>query len=121
MLSGSKPTLDGSLEAPGLGAAVTVERDRLGIPTIRATTRADLAYALGLTRTRRIDSSRWTSLAGSLLASCLEMFGAVRYRAGHEGAAVPIPLSRSGKSSPKRPRDQRAALEGVYTRRECGH
>jgi penicillin amidase len=47
LLVGSEPKLDGTLKAPGLGASVRVERDSLGIPTILATTRADLAYGLG--------------------------------------------------------------------------
>ena len=47
LLAGSKPTLDGALKVPGLGAAVTLSRDSLGVPTIVATTRADLAYGLG--------------------------------------------------------------------------
>ena len=47
MLSGSKPKLDGAASAPGLGASVTITRDSLGIPTIVASTRADLAYGTG--------------------------------------------------------------------------
>ena len=47
MLSGSKPTLDGTVAAPGLGASVKISRDSLGIPTIEASTRADLAYGTG--------------------------------------------------------------------------
>ena len=47
LLVGSKPTLDGTLNAPGLGASVRISRDSLGVPTIVAATRADLAYGLG--------------------------------------------------------------------------
>jgi penicillin amidase len=47
LLAGSEPKLDGTLKAPGLGAAVSISRDSLGIPTIVAATRADLAYGLG--------------------------------------------------------------------------
>src|SRR5512144_2718731 len=47
LLAGSKPTLDGTLKAPGLGASVSISRDSLGVPTIVAKTRADLAYGLG--------------------------------------------------------------------------
>ncbi|MFQ5599880.1 MAG: penicillin acylase family protein, partial [Candidatus Krumholzibacteriia bacterium] len=46
-LSGSLPRLDGELRADGLGAAVTIERDALGIPTIRGESRRDVAFALG--------------------------------------------------------------------------
>ena len=46
-LTGSLPLLDGVITAKGLSAPVTVERDGLGIPTIRAANRIDLAYATG--------------------------------------------------------------------------
>src|SRR5262249_44028412 len=46
-LSASLPTLDGNLEAAGLGAPVEVERDSLGVPTIRGENRKDIAYATG--------------------------------------------------------------------------
>ena len=47
LLTGSEPKLDGTLKVPGLGASVSIARDSLGVPTILATTRADLAYGLG--------------------------------------------------------------------------
>ena len=37
--------LDGSLELEGLVAPVSIERDALGIPTLRATNRSDLSRA----------------------------------------------------------------------------
>ena len=46
-LSASLPTLDGNLEAAGLERPVEVERDSLGIPTIRGENRKDIAYATG--------------------------------------------------------------------------
>lgn len=46
-LRASLPQLDGSATVAGLGAAVTVERDALGVPTIRGATRVDVARALG--------------------------------------------------------------------------
>lgn len=46
-LRASLPQLDGSAQVAGLGAAVTVERDALGVPTVRGTDRADVARALG--------------------------------------------------------------------------
>src|SRR5687767_15507367 len=46
-LSASLPRLDGQLQLAGLGAPVTVERDGLGIPTIRGRSRADVARATG--------------------------------------------------------------------------
>ncbi len=47
VLRGSLPTLDGTVAASGLSSAVTIERDSLGVPTITATNRVDLAYATG--------------------------------------------------------------------------
>ena len=41
------PPLDGEAALSGLSATVTVERDALGVPTIRGATRADIARALG--------------------------------------------------------------------------
>jgi penicillin amidase len=46
-LSASLPTLDGNLEAAGLERPVEVERDSLGVPTIRGENRKDIAYATG--------------------------------------------------------------------------
>jgi len=43
----SLPPLDGSRPLPGLAAAVKVERDARGVPTITGTTRADVARATG--------------------------------------------------------------------------
>lgn len=46
-LRSSRAQLDGSAPLAGLGAAVTVERDALGIPTIQGEARADVFRALG--------------------------------------------------------------------------
>jgi penicillin amidase len=43
----SLPQLDGPATLAGLGAAVTVERDALGVPTLRGASRPDVARALG--------------------------------------------------------------------------
>ena len=43
----SLPALAGERRLPGLTAAVTVERDALGVPTIAGSTRGDVARALG--------------------------------------------------------------------------
>src|SRR5690348_13631748 len=43
----SVPQLAGEQAVPGLSAPVTVERDALGVPTIRAESRMDAARALG--------------------------------------------------------------------------
>ena len=47
LLTGSLPQLDGQIVAQGLTDDVTIERDTLGIPTIRAANRNDLAFATG--------------------------------------------------------------------------
>lgn len=46
-LSASLPALDGSAALPGLSAPVRIERDALGVPRIRAASRADAARAMG--------------------------------------------------------------------------
>jgi penicillin amidase len=46
-LRASLPLLDGNARVTGLGAAVTIERDALGVPTIRGDSRVDVARALG--------------------------------------------------------------------------
>lgn len=46
-LRSSLPRLDGAATVPGLAAEVTVERDALGMPTIRARDRVDATRALG--------------------------------------------------------------------------
>ena len=47
VLRASLPQLDGSLRSAGLAAPVKIERDRLGVPTLTAANRVDLAYATG--------------------------------------------------------------------------
>ena len=44
----SLPQLDGATQIPGLSKPVEVQRDRLGIPSIRGASREDVARALGL-------------------------------------------------------------------------
>jgi penicillin G amidase len=46
-LQNSLPQLSGTISLPGLDAAVTVDRDGYGIPTLTAGSRADAARALG--------------------------------------------------------------------------
>ncbi len=46
-LRASLPQLEGTTRVDGLAAEVTVERDALGVPTLRGQDRADLARALG--------------------------------------------------------------------------
>ncbi|MBE0564865.1 MAG: penicillin acylase family protein, partial [Krumholzibacteria bacterium] len=44
---GSLPRLDGERRVAGLGVAVTVTRDSLGVPDVAAADRRDAALALG--------------------------------------------------------------------------
>jgi penicillin amidase len=46
-LDESLPTLDGEVRLAGLSAPVTVERDDLGVPTVRGSSRTDVARATG--------------------------------------------------------------------------
>jgi penicillin amidase len=75
VLHASLPPLDGTMTSPGAGAAVTVERDALGIATVAAADRIDLAYGTGFVhgqdRFFQMDLSR--RLAAGELA---ELFGA---------------------------------------------
>jgi penicillin amidase len=72
----SLPRLDGTVNAPALGAQATIERDSRGIPVIAATTRTDLAYALGFAHaqdrffqmdlSRRLAAGELSELFGTL-------------------------------------------------------
>ena len=76
LLRGSLPQLDGELHAPGLTAPVHIARDALGVPTIEASGRADLAYGTGFAHGQ--DRFSQMDLARRLAAGELaELFGAV--------------------------------------------
>lgn len=70
----SLPPLDGTIPVAGLGAAVKIERDALGIPTITGATRLDVARATGFVHAQdrffQMDLSR-RSGAGEIA----ELFG----------------------------------------------
>ena len=70
-LRASLPILDGDARLPGLSAPVIVERDALGVPTIRGANRADVARALGFVHAQdrffKMDVMR-RSAAGELAA-----------------------------------------------------
>jgi penicillin G amidase len=76
VLRASLPQLDGDLHRLGLVAAVTIDRDALGVPTIEAANRVDLAFATGFVhgqdRFFQMDVSRRFA-AGELS----EVFGSV--------------------------------------------
>ena len=76
LMRGSLAQLDGERVVAGLGAAVRVERDDLGVPTITGATRADVARAMGFVHAQdrffQMDLLRRTG-AGELA----ELFGTV--------------------------------------------
>jgi penicillin G amidase len=76
VLRASLPQLDGDVHEAGLTAPVRIGRDRLGVPTIDAANRTDLAYATGFVhgqdRFFQMDLSR--RLAAGELA---ELFGKI--------------------------------------------
>jgi penicillin amidase len=82
-LSASLPTLDGILAVAGLERPVAVERDSLGIPTIRGENRKDIAYATGFVHAQdrffQMDTLRRRA-AGELS----ELFGPVTLPADRE-------------------------------------
>jgi penicillin amidase len=77
-LRASLPTLDGAVAANGLTHSATIERDALGIPTITAADRLDLAYATGYAHaqdrffqmdlSRRLAAGELTPLFGGVAA-----------------------------------------------------
>ncbi len=71
LLAGSLPLLDGHLKAAGIDTVVTIERDKLGVVTVTAQDRTDLAWATGFvhgqTRFFQMDLQRRMA-AGELAA-----------------------------------------------------
>ena len=92
-LSASLPTLDGNLEATGLEHPVEVERDSLGIPTIRGENRKDIAYATGFVHAqdRFFQMDTLPTAAGELS----ELFGQATLPADRGGARSPFPEARA--------------------------
>jgi penicillin amidase len=82
-LCASLPTLDGNFEAAGLERPVEVERDSLGVPTIRGENRKDIAYATGFVHAQdrffQMDTLRRRA-AGELS----ELFGPVTLQSDRE-------------------------------------
>ncbi|MBK9241172.1 MAG: penicillin acylase family protein [Acidobacteria bacterium] len=95
-LGRSLPQLDGTLTVAGLSAPVTVDRDALGVPTIKGSTRLDVARALGFIHAQdrffQMDLSRRRA-AGELSelfgrAALTTDQGARLHRFRHRAAAV---------------------------------
>jgi len=79
-ITGSLPRLEGEIQVAGFDAEVTIERDALGVPTIRGSNRRDVARALGFVHAQerffQMDLLRRQG-AGELS----ELFGAVTLEA----------------------------------------
>jgi penicillin amidase len=80
---GSLPQLEGEVRLAGLTAAVTIDRDAIGVPTIRGESRADVALALGFLHAQdrffQMDLLRRKG-AGELS----ELFGAATFEADRD-------------------------------------
>ena len=113
VLRSSLPTLDGTIHAAGLAGPATVARDSLGVPTITATNRVDLAYATGFAHgqdrffqmdlSRRLAAGELSELVGSIALEQDEAARRFRFR----GVAREVVRQA--------PPEQRALLE-AYTR-----
>jgi penicillin amidase len=113
LLSASLPALEGERKAAGLGAAVSIERDALGIPTITAATRADLAYGTGFAHAQdrffQMDLSR--RLAGGELS---ELFGAVALE--HDRRARKFLFRAVARESLRQATDEQRTILEAYAR-----
>jgi penicillin amidase len=108
-LSASVPSLDGHLAAAGLERPVEVERDSLGIPTIRGENRKDVAYATGFVHAQdrffQMDTLRRRA-AGELS----ELFGPATLPADRE-ARVHRFLARAGGEFNNLQKDEKELLQ----------
>lgn len=102
----SLPELDGQIRAAGLAAPVTITRDRLGVPTISASSRTDLAYATGFVHaqdrffqmdlSRRFAAGELSELVGKAALQQDETTRKLRFRAlSREVLAEATPQERS--------------------------
>jgi penicillin amidase len=89
-LRASLPQVDGQAALPGLGAAVTVQRDALGVPTIRGQGRLDVARATGFVHaqdrffqmdlTRRQAAGELAAIVGAALVETDQRMRVHRFR-----------------------------------------
>ena len=90
LLRASLPQVDGTVPAKGLSAPVTVERDSLGVATVTAANREDLAYATGFVHgqdrffqmdlSRRLAAGELSELVGKAAVSQDEAARVFRFR-----------------------------------------
>jgi len=100
-LRASLASLDGTIKAPGLGAAVTVARDERGIPLISGADRGDLAYATGFVHAqeryfqmdllRRVGAGELAELFGAKALAADKAHRLHRFRARAELALRAMP------------------------------
>ncbi|MBM3777924.1 MAG: penicillin acylase family protein [Acidimicrobiia bacterium] len=102
-LSASLPLVDGEHVLPGLTAPLTVNRDALGIPTIRGATRVDVARATGFVHAQdrffQMDLSRRRAageLAALVGASAVDVDRAIRIHRFRAVARRSVDLLRLG-------------------------
>lgn len=108
-LRGSLPLLDGAHPLPGLSSPVEVTRDALGIPTIRGTSRLDVARATGFVQAQ----DRFFQMDLLRRAAAGELAALVGPAAVGADRAVRIHRFRSRARAviENRPADSRALLE----------
>ena len=90
LVHGSLPDLDGEMRAATLSAPVTVDRDNLGVPTLTAANRNDLAYAMGFVHgqdrffemdlSRRLPAGELSELVGAAALAQDESARVFRFR-----------------------------------------
>ena len=97
----SHPALDGNVELAGLAKQVTVERDALGVPTVTASSRRDLARATGFVHAqerffqmdllRRIAAGELSALVGPVALDVDRSHRLHRFRARAEQLVSMMP------------------------------
>ena len=106
LLRNSLPLLDGRIEAPGLAADVSLERDARGAVTVTGTRRTDLAYGLGFAHAqdrlfqmdllRRASSGELSALLGPVTVATDRQMRVHRLRAvAHSAVAAAPPDQRA--------------------------
>lgn len=99
----SLPQLDGARTAP-LSAAVTIERDALGVPTVKGQTRDDVAYASGFVHAqdrffqmdllRRVAAGEMGALIGPAALPLDQRDRPMRFRAHAQAALAALPADQ---------------------------
>jgi penicillin amidase len=96
LLRGSLPKLDGQLSGTGVAKPVTIDRDALGVATIRAANRNDALYGLGFVHAqeryfemdlmRRLAAGELSELVGAAALDLDKLHRPLRMRARAEAA-----------------------------------